>query len=66
LRVQLVIPPPLAFGALSRDATTITEARRKKIQDGRPGTLIQAWRTIRFRLGYIAHLHWNRLVRRAR
>jgi hypothetical protein len=66
LRVQLVIPPPLAFGALSLDATTITEARRKKILDGSLGALRQAWRTIRFRLGYLAHLHWNRLFRRAR
>ncbi len=66
LRVQLVVPPPLAFGALSREAATITAARRKTRRDPGVSLVQQAWRTLRFRLRYLVLLHWHRLVRRTR
>lgn len=64
LRVQLVVPPPLAFVTTSLDANTITEARLKTQYAGQV-SLARAWRTIRFRVNYLVHLHWNRLVKRA-
>lgn len=66
LRVALVVPPPLAFGALSREAGTITAARRGEPRLTAGAALRQGWRTLRCRLRYLAGLHWNRLVLRLR
>lgn len=66
LRVALVVPSPLSFGALSTEAGTITAARRRLPRLPLAAALRQAWRTLRFRLNYLVGLHWHRLVRRAR
>ena len=63
LRIAMVAPPPLRFGVQSAETGTITAARHRK--HNRPA-LAHLWRSVRFRLSYIAKLHWNRLVRQAR
>ena len=66
LRVALVVPPPLSFGELSAESGTITAARRGASRPSLPKALAQGVKTLRYRLSYLFHLHWNRLVRRAR
>jgi glycosyl transferase, family 25 len=66
LRVALVVPPPLAFGAHSTEAGTITADRKRLPRLPFAAAARQTLRTLRFRLNYLAKLHWHRLVRRAR
>lgn len=64
--VVLVSPPPLAFSVESAEAGSITAARRRQTTPAPGGRIGQALRSLRFRLNYLAHLHWQRVVRRAR
>lgn len=66
LRIALVTPPPLAFGSLSSEPGNITAARRKKRSKPLLAAIMQPFRTLRYRMRYIANLHWNRFVRRKR
>ena len=66
LRVALVMPPPLSFGEQEAETGTIQGARRRARGLRGAAALRQGWRTLRYRLAYLAALHWHRLVRRAR
>jgi glycosyl transferase family 25 len=63
LRIASVLPPPLQFGETSFEEGSIQKTRRRS--RGVAG-LAQAGRNLRYRLRYVAGLHWHRLVRRAR
>lgn len=56
----MVLPPPLRFGVQDAATGTITEARLKARGAGAGGTLNQALRGLRYRIGYLIALHWNR------
>lgn len=66
LRVALVVPSPLTFGLQNAETGTITAARRVRQKRPWGAELMQVWRTLRYRLNYMAGLHWRRLVRRVR
>ena len=56
--IRIILPPPLSFGEEAADAASIGKARR----DGLRGGLAQGWRNLSYRLGYLARLHWHRLI----
>lgn len=62
LRLALVVPSPLSFGAHSTEAGTITADRKRLPRQSFPVALWQGWRTVRFRLNYLVNLHWHRLM----
>ncbi|MBF9060322.1 glycosyl transferase family 25 [Rhodobacterales bacterium HKCCSP123] len=66
LRVASVMPPPLQFSESSFEDGSIQSARRRTSRLRGGAKLAQAWRTFRYRLRYVAGLHWHRLVKRAR
>jgi glycosyl transferase, family 25 len=66
LRIALVSPSPLAFGEQSAETGTITAARRRKVSGPPSAVLRQAWRSLRFRVSYLLHLHWHRFMRHLR
>lgn len=57
LKVWIVLPAPLSFGAEADDVASIGAARR-----GRSGGLARGWRNLSYRFGYLARLHWHRLI----
>ena len=65
LRVALVAPPPLRFGDDTAETGTIQGTRRRARDLSGWAAMAQSWRSLRYRLRYVAGLHWNRLVRRA-
>lgn len=66
LRVALVAPPPLRLSAESTDGGSITATRKRAKARHAGGAIRQALHGLRYRLSYLMHLHWNRLVRRMR
>jgi glycosyl transferase family 25 len=66
LRVALVMPPPLSFGDDTAETGSIQSTRRRARGLTGGAALAQGWRSLRYRLRYMAGLHWHRLVRRAR
>ena len=66
MRIALVTPCPLAFSVNSAEAGTITAARRTKTKQSSGAALAHVWRSLRFRVSYLANLHWHRFVRRRR
>jgi glycosyl transferase family 25 len=66
LRVVSVMPPPLRFGDVAAETGSIQSTRRRSrsLRGGRAVT--QSWRSMRYRLNYLARLHWNRLLHRRR
>ncbi|PWK59641.1 glycosyltransferase family 25 protein [Roseicyclus mahoneyensis] len=66
LRVALVMPPPLRFGDETAETGSIQSARRRARGLQGWAALAQGWRSLRYRLRYVAGLHWHRLVRRVR
>jgi glycosyl transferase, family 25 len=66
LCIALVTPSPLAFGEQGAETGTITAARRKATQRKAGAALLQARRTLWYRLKYTCKLHWYRLMRGAR
>lgn len=66
LRVVSVMPPPLRFGSASHDDGSIQRSRWRARDRTGVGTIAQAARSLRYRLGYTLGLHWQRLIRRAR
>lgn len=65
LRIALVTPPPLRFGDDTAETGTIQDTRRRSRGLAGWAALAQVWRSLRYRLRYVAGLHWHRLVRRA-
>ena len=57
LRIRLVLPPPIRPGVEASRGDTIAASRKR----AGAGTLRQALVNLRYRLGYLAALHWNRL-----
>ena len=66
LHVALVAPPPLAFSQDSTDSGSITATRRRAKHPAGRGRVGQALHAVRYRMRYLVHLHWQRLIRRAR
>lgn len=66
LRVALVAPPPLTLSAESNDGGSITATRKRAKASHDGGAIRQALHGLHYRLRYLVHLHWNRLVRRVR
>jgi glycosyl transferase family 25 len=60
LKIAAVLPPPLRFGVQEAATGTITAARQKSGRAGARGALRQAWRSLRYRIGYLIALHRHR------
>ncbi|WP_022705521.1 glycosyltransferase family 25 protein [Pseudorhodobacter ferrugineus] len=65
LKIMLVTPSPLSFGEQSAETGTITAARRRTEKQKSGGVLRRIIALVRFRLNYLAKLHWHRLLGRA-
>lgn len=64
LQVALVMPPPLQFAETSFDLGSIQSARRRTRGVKGTAAIAQGWRSLRYRVRYLAGLHWHRLVRK--
>jgi len=63
LSVWMVQPPPLSFGVEASGDGTIQAARKASGQGRAPlGGIKQGWINLRYRIGYLFHLHKSRLL----
>jgi len=59
-RIRVVLPPPIHPGVEASRGDTIASARRKDGRGALPARLRQAITNLRYRLKYLAALHWHR------
>ncbi|MCC6006511.1 MAG: glycosyltransferase family 25 protein [Rhodobacteraceae bacterium] len=64
LTIVLVTPPPLRIGEEAAEAGTIRAARKRATRLTLRGLAPRAWRTLRYRLGYLARLWLHRALGR--
>ena len=64
LDIRLVVPPPLALSEQAQSGDTIQAARRAQKHQGVWGSIRQGLKNLRYRLTYLARLHFHRRIGR--